>query len=225
MALLPNVVPYTTVDDVKSQFDKSGTDHDTQIELMILAASELINQVTNRPDGFVASDTATARTFSGTGNYVIRVDDCVEITLVEAKESPTDTDYVAWDAGSWIAFRGSSTRPNFNHLPYTGIMASVEGDIQTFLSGRYTQRPGFKPESTLARNVPTVRVTAKWGYAVTCPALIQTAALAQVCRWYKRATSAWADTIGQPETGMLMYRKVMDPDVTLMLERSRLIKR
>ena len=76
----------------------------------------------------------------------------------------------------------------------------------------------------IAWKVQTVKVTAKWGYAATVPYVVKEAACIQAARWYSRGKSAWSDTVGSPDMGMLMYRQKLDPDVYEMLVDGRLVR-
>ncbi len=204
---------YITLANVKARIEKSGVDDDAVITSIITSASLAIDRYCNRPDGFVALTNATARLYPGSGKDVQRIDECTAITLVEVKDSPTDSTYVAWVAADWIAFRGDPEKPDFNRTPYTHLMTDLNGDYSAFTSGAYSRRA-----------IPTVRVTAKWGYATVVPGPIQEACAALTARWYKRYQSAWADTQGNADLGMLLYRQVIDPDIQYMLKEGRYIK-
>ncbi len=216
---------YCTAVEVRAQAGgKTSTGDDTMIGVLIDAAQLAINGLCNRPDGFVADATATARVFTGSGEGVQFIDECAAITLVAVKDSPSDSTYTSWAAGDWLAFSGDPMRPDFNRTPYTGVMCTADGDYSRFTSGEYVGRGGFKPEVYAGRAVPTVQVTAKWGYALTVPAVIKQACITQVARWYRRGQSSWADTLANAELGLVQYRKVLDPDVEMMLIRARLVR-
>ncbi len=80
------------------------------------------------------------------------------------------------------------------------------------------------PDFLETRGTPTVRVTAKWGYALSCPKRVQEACIVQAARWFKRGESSWADSMATSELGTLMVTKELDPDVRMMLEAGRLVK-
>jgi hypothetical protein len=173
---------------------------------MIAAAEEAINNYCNRPDGFEALTTATARLYSGSGLDHIWIDECVEVTAVAVKDSPTDSALVTWATTDWIGFSGDPEWPNFNKLPYAGIKIRIDtGDYSYFPKSSY----------------PVAQITAKWGYAVTVPEAIKQACITQVARWAQRAKSGWADAVGSDMTGTLAYKKVLDPDVQLLLKSGR----
>jgi len=207
------VTDYATKAEAKAQFGKTLTDKDDVIDAMISAASICIDGFCNRPDGFVADTSASARVYAGTGEGWQRIEDCTEITLVAVKQSLTDTSYTSWDSSDWIAFTGEAKRPNFNLTPYTAIMCSALGDYSVFTDGTWGDL-----------EMPTVQVTAKWGYATTVPAPIKQACITQVVRWLKRGESGWSDVLASAELGQLMYQKMLDPAVKLLLVGGRYVR-
>lgn len=215
---------YTSKERIKAQIGKTADNLNTQLDQMILDASRAIDRFTNRPDGYVALTTAAAREYTGSGTPIQRIEECVSITKVEVKDSPTDSAYVEWAANDYIPFTGDATRPDFNRTPYTGLMVDPSGIQSYFVSGRITTLRGFPTEfNARIRGAPTVRVTAKWGYATEAPGSIEQACIIQVSRWIKRALSGWADTLGNAEFGLLMYQKVLDPEVQYLLQDGRWI--
>lgn len=209
---------YCTVADIRVQIEKTTTTSDTILAAMITAASRAIDNYCNRPDGFEAA-AASARVFAGSGGTVQWIDECAAITLVAVKDSVTDSSYTAWAASDWIAGRGDPVHsPDFNRLPYQWIMIDPSGNYNVFTSGRYTALRGFRPDTDApARSVPTVQVTAQWGYALMVPEPIQQACIIQVSRWLKRGQSGWSDAIAVADTGQLIYKAKLDADVKLLL--------
>lgn len=219
---------YCTAAEVRSVTNKSGTDHDDLLNDIIIPATSLaIDAFCNRPEGFFVADaSATARTYVGSGGTVQWIDPCVEISQVAVKDSPSDTSYSAWAAADWIAARGDPEKPDFNSTPYNLIVVSAVGDYDTFTSGRFSSRRGFRPldETPSDRGVPTVQVTAKWGYATSVPAQIKLAAVAQSSRWYKRGLSAWQDETATTPFGSLRFKtQILDPDIQFMLRDGRFV--
>jgi hypothetical protein len=215
---------YATAAELRTQMNKTSVADDTILTAIIAAAENTINLFTNRIDGFVALTTAIARIYAGTGRAYMSIDECVAITLVEVKESVSDTTYVSWAAGDWIPFRGDYKDPNFNMLPYTMLMTNPTGDQAYFTGGKFGGLRGFPPETDRSRGAPTVRVTAKWGYSVAVPADIKEACIMQSARWYKRLEGAMSDALASSELGTLLYRQVLDPDVKMILVNGRYVK-
>lgn len=218
---------YATIAELKLQIDKTGstgTGDPANLQLLLDAATDTINGVCNRPDGFVSLANAAARVYNGEGGPYQWIDECTAITLVEVKDSPTDSTFATWAVTDWIPFSGDPDAPDFNRLPFAAIMVTPNGSFSHFVSGRFTTRRGFMPDSTVTRGTPTVKVTAKWGYSVTVPARVKEACLVQAARWFKRGESSWADAMAPASFGTLMFVKVLDPDVENMLVKARLIR-
>jgi hypothetical protein len=218
---------YATIAELRLQIDKTGTTgtgDNTNLQLLLDAATEGINAICNRPDGFVALSVAAARLYNGEGGPYQWIDECITVSLVEVKDSPTDTTYAVWTASDWIAFSGDPESPDFNRTPYTAIMVQPNGTFSHFVSGKFTTRRGFMPDTMVSRGTPTVRITAKWGYATTVPTRVKEACLIQAARWFKRGESSWADAMAPANFGTLMFTKVLDPDVEAMLIRGRLVR-
>ncbi len=194
----------------------TGPSTDANLQIALDAATDAINAVCNRPDGFISLSVATARTYTGSGEAYQWIDECTAITLVEVKESPTDTAYVAWAASDWLPFSGDPKYPDFNSLPYNGLMVVPDATYSHFIKG------SFPPNRSPA--TPTVRVTAKWGYSVAAPARVKQACIAQAARWVKRGEGAWNDALASANMGTLLYLKEIDPDIKTMLVNARLVK-
>lgn len=218
---------YCTLAEILVEINKTTLTPEQQNALfprLIASASRAIDNYCNRPDGFVAASVATAREYTGTGDYVQPIDECVEITLVETKQSVTDN-YTAWAAADWIPFSGDPLWPNFNSTPYDTLMTSGTGSLPLFHSGRINTLRGFRPEvHTSNRALPTVRITAKWGYSVIVPPGINEACIIQVARWYKRGQSGWADVLANSDFGTLNFVKSVDPAIKNLLDEGRYIK-
>jgi hypothetical protein len=196
--------PYATLAEFKAQSQLPSSLKDTTIELMLDAAAAVVDGVCNRPDGFVAAASASAKPFVGTDNAYVHIRECVEVTQVEVLIAD------AWTVLSdtaWNAYAGDWLSPDFDITPYAGILLTGRSQV-TFPKAKY----------------PTVRVTARWGYAESVPAQVKVATIAQAHRWFKRGESSWADVLGSPETGQLFYRSKLDADLRLMLEGARLVR-
>lgn len=223
---------YTTVEDVKRRMQKEDDEDDLTIFSLILAAENAVDNFCNRPDGFLADDTASARYYTGNGRAFMLIDECTAITEVAVKDAATETTYTAWNSpttnmandGDWIAFSGDPENPDFNALPYDSLMVDPTGDEAVFTSGRFLGLRGFRPEGTRGRNVSTVRVTANWGYAVTAPAEIAEAAAMQSVRWYKRLQGAMTSALATAELGTIEIFRTLDPDIEFILAMGRYVK-
>lgn len=199
---------YATAAEVRAQMNKSGTEDDTILDALTLATSRAIDNFTNRPAGaYKALTTATAEEYPSSGKAHLRIEECVQITLVETRNEANGA-YSAWEAGWWVAYTGDTERPKFGKTPITGVMCT---DVKYRL---------FPAKSKL----PMVRITAKWGYAVNVPDPIKQACITMTARWYKRGEGAWADALADGNFGILMYKQALDPDVQMMLRMGRYIR-
>jgi len=217
---------YCTAAELRTQVEKTGiagADSDAALAIIIEAASRTIDRHCNRPDGFVALSVAAARVYAGQGKPYLLIDECTEITLVAVKDSSTDTTYTSWAATDWLKARGDPEDPDFNHTPYDLLLVLPTGNYSVFMNGQFTGKRGFPPETETPFMIPTVQVTAKWGYATTVPGQIKQATIALAARWWKQGKGAWADTLASPELGQLIYRKE-NVDIRMMLVESRFVK-
>ena len=219
---------YVTLTELKARINIPAltTDHDTVLTGLITDASRAVDGYCNRSlDGFVALSVATARLYYGDGTSVQRIDECTAITLVEVKDSATDSTYVTWTTDDWIAFMGDPQRPNFNRTPYDKLMIDPNGSYVIWTNGGYVGPRGFRPETDESRYLPTVRVTAKWGYATVVPGPVKEATAMLATRWFKRLQGAMSDTLASPEIGgTLMYKQEIDPDIKMALKHTQLIR-
>lgn len=229
-----STVSYTTNAAVMAESDKNQlTANETAaLAIIIPACSRTIDQFCNRVmDGFVASDTATARVYSGSGSRVQWIHECVAITQVAVKVSITDSTYTAWTTADWLPATGDPEYPDFNSTPYNFLMIPDSSGYGWFTSGQGWSgvRRGFPPELDRPRRDrtpgnPTVQVTAKWGYSATLPDGIKQAATILATRWFKRGKSAWGDVLVNTENGQVMYAKPLDQDIKLILQMGRFVR-
>ncbi len=217
---------YATVVELRGQINKTKTTTDVELALLLDAVSDSIDKFCNRSDGFVSDVTESARTYTGSGSTVQWIDECTAVTLVEVKDSPSDTTYDSWVAADWIAATGDPENPDFNRTPFHFLVVSAVGDFELFTSGTFSGRQGFR-RMQMGRGVPTVRITGNWGYAATVPGTIKEATIAQAARWYKRGQGAWSNILANREQGQLAFGRSiqasLDPDIRFMLVGSRLV--
>lgn len=222
---------YASVAELEAQIDLQNPTAATNALLLALltSASDSIDQYCNRPDGFRALVTATARIYPGSGTGVQWIDECMEVTAVAAKLSPDDATYTPWTSLDWLAATGDPKHPSFNRYPLRFLILNPRGAQGWFPSGTYSWVPGFRPTEPELRDalpfaVPTVQVTARWGYADVNLSTIKQATIIQASRWYKRGQSGWADSLQNADFGTLSFIKELDPDVQYLLKLGRYIK-
>lgn len=196
---------YASVDDLKATSNIAEKNMDGRIQQALDAAAAVIDRFCGRPDGFVAPQIAVAREFGGNDcDYLYFDSECVAVSQVEIRAGAGGT-WTILAASAWQAFAGDYMRPGFR-TPYDGVL--LTSTVQNVFT---------------SYRVPTVRITARWGYADTCPPPVAEATIAQATRWFKRGQSAYADaTAGENTGGVLLYRKALDPDIQMMLVNAKL---
>lgn len=193
---MPNT-PYATLAEAKAMSDIQTTTHDVALQLALNAAGGAIDNLCQRQ--FVADAVASARTYSGTGEAWVYVDECIAVDSVEVR------DWTGWATIEAEGFAGDALRPSFR-LPYSGVVR-VDGGI--FFTGDVRA---------------TVRVTARWGYAESVPDVVKLACIGQATRWLKRSQGSWADALMSADSGTMLYKQVLDPDIKMMLVNGRLVR-
>lgn len=203
---------YATVTELRAELGKGVTDDDTVLVRLLDAATRNIDDFCNRPDGFAADTTASARLYMGNNQEFIRVDEFIAVTLVRVKPAATSS-YETWTSADYMACAGDRRFPDYNPTvkgkPYTALRVDPNGDYSIFYAD--TQ-------------YPTVEVTARWGYASSAPPTIKTACIMQAVRWYKRLKSGMSDTLASVDAGQLMYTRTLDPDIQRLLRDGRYIR-
>jgi hypothetical protein len=227
---MPSTEKYCTAAEVFGAFNQSDQTTDlTQMNRIIDAVSRLIDGYMNRQDyGFVALSTADANVYAGDGKNYLWIADCVSITTVKMKTSLSSSTYdYTFTTGEFIPFRGDSRRPQYNKTPYTGILIAYNATYPRFTGGnpanisRKWQR--LHPDSNDSDvSLPTVEVTAKWGYSITVPPLIKEACIIESMRLYKQQEAGMADAGFNPNMGETRFVKSLHPTVKDMLDKTNL---
>ena len=218
-------MPYCSAADVRNQINKASNADDVAITALIAAAEMAINNFCARPDGFISLATATARKYTGSGMTYQWIDECTSVSKVEVKDTSTDSTYTEWDSTDYILASGDPKYPNFNRTPYTLLIVDPIGDYSNFTGGSFTSQRGFPPESDSVRGIPTVQITAKWGYATAVPAAIKQATITQSAIWYKRGQGAWSKVLAQNEMGQMDYDTYLDPAVKILIVAGRYVRK
>lgn len=220
---------YASAAELRAEMNLDSTDDDATLERLLDAATTKIDKYCGREqDGFEADAAASARYYVGSGKPYQRIHECVSVSAVAVKGSPSDDegDYTSWTVGTIgtttsadvFPATGDPKRPAYNTTPYTLLVIGANADYSCFTSGDFVGRAGFEPSTTVAKGVATVQVTARWGYATIVPDDVKEACIMQAARWYKRLQSAMADTTATAEMGTLLYQKSLDPDIKGILD-------
>jgi len=225
---------YATLEMLKSSMQKTDDDDDVVLLRILDGAETKINQFCKRPGGFLADEDASARYYRGSGKAYQLIDECVEISAVAVKDAPSDSTYEAWTSpttnmagdGDWFAGSGDPDDPDFNSLPYTLLFVDPNGD-QSWFTGETPQmrkRGRARRGIDLWARVPTVEVTAKWGYSVLVPDDIRQACIMLAARFYKRLQGSMSDSLASADLGGLMYTAQLDPDIAGILLDGRWVR-
>jgi hypothetical protein len=221
---------YATAAQLRARINKLTNTDDTVLGQLLQAASNAVDRVTNHAiEGYnvFAATTAAARLYSGSGRRYQWIDECVAVTTVAVKDSPTASTYTAWAGTDWLAFTGGVLAPDFNTLPYTALLCEPNGDYSVFTAGQLGGCAGwdygldYQRVDLRSPQVPTVQVTATWGVTATPPDEIREATIMLAARWFKRLESAMSDTLASGDMGVLLYTQPIDPDVKMLLMNTR----
>jgi hypothetical protein len=217
---------YCSAQDIRNAINMTSDSDDGIITGYIAAVSRLIDGFMGRKEtGFQAIQTATSRVYAGNGERWLFINECIEITAVNVKDAITDATYDTVLASTeYEAFRGSYSNPNFNDMPYDAIMLSGNATINSFYVGNAINYHEDVVSNMKAPQLPTVQVTARWGYADTIPEVIKTAAIMQTTRIYKRLQGGMADALLTADLGQARFISKLDKDVQVLLNMSTLHK-
>lgn len=199
---------YVTLEDVKDHASGNFTsaDFDSILLSLIERASEMADRFTRRELGAYEADaSASVRYFDGDGGLYQGVDECVEVSTVSMRRGSgtTWTDLASTDYYEWPY--------NYSSLGIPIVRLDLDrrqGSYATWPAGRQG-----------------VKVSAKWGYSTSPPAVIEEAVIAQAIRWFKRGQQMFADASLMREAGTLTYAKKMDPAVQTLLLDSGIMKK
>jgi len=196
---------YCSSSDVKTQMPEdyiaSSSDYDTQLGVLCTAASRLIDrEVGYWPDFFSPSTDAETRYFDGNGDIEIDIDPVASLTSVAVSEAGnySSSDYTSWTQNT-----------DYYTWPYnaSGLTEPIVRLIIDHNGSKYNW----------TRYKKAVQVVGRFGYSTSVPELIQQAATTQTMRWYMKAKQGWQDGSANPDMGMMVYAKRLDPDIKEML--------
>jgi len=185
---------YVTFDEVKAELGSEIDEKDFVIYSHILRACELIDNYCER--SFALTD-SEARYFNGDAEPLF-IDDLVTCTSIELDEDGDGTYEAEMASTDYIL-------EPLNTTPKRRVYLSNNSEYGGFATG---VRKG-------------VKITGTWGFSQVPDAVVQ-AAVIQVCRWAKRASTGYAVTIGSPEAGgEIKIYQGLDPDIKELLKPLR----
>ena len=103
---------YCTVIELRAAMNMTDTEQDGLLSSIIDAVSDHIDTFCNRPDGFVAMSTASARLFVGSGTEWQRIDECISVTQVRVRPAAT-SDYETWTSSDFGIHRNQNAHHRF----------------------------------------------------------------------------------------------------------------
>ncbi len=225
---MSSTIVYATAAEIRARIDMTSVADDVILLAFATAVSRLIDGFMGRPQtGFVALAVAAARVFAGTGERYLFTNENIEVTAVKLKDALTDATFdKILAANEFETFRGSYSNPNFNDLPNSGIMLTGNSTVGSFLSGNAINYFENSANDISAKRpaLPTVEITAKWGYAETVPEVIKEATVMQSVRIYKRLQGGMADALLTSELGQSRFISELDKDVKVLLNFSAIKK-
>jgi hypothetical protein len=188
---------YATAAEFKAEFypaESTDSIDDGIIENKIEAASRLIDEHCFRR--FWANAADESRTYKAEDADLLFTDDIVSITTLQ---TDTDGDRVYETTWAITDYDLEPENAALDGKPYTRITLAP--------MGRYAFPAGI---------AKGVKVTGKFGYAVTVPAKVKSACLLQAERLFKRKDAPFG-VIGSAEMGQMQVIPKLDPDVAMML--------
>ena len=190
---------YATLASLKSAVGISDTTDDVLLQVALDAATEIIEQHTNRT--FVAASTATARTFTASTANRVEVDDIYTTSgLIVSSYNTVVPAAVAYVSAGYELGPAN---------------AAALGRPWTFLCHTTGWTGGWTGYFSTTEGA--ISVTAKWGFQATVPTAVQQACLLQASRLFSRRHSPYGIS-GSPDMGgeLRLLAKV-DADVAVLL--------
>lgn len=185
---------YCTLEEIKSELDVDTTGKDDIIQRMIPQAKELIDDLCERNFNKVE----TTRYFDGSESP-LTIDDLVSMDEVG--------DGISLDEDGDGVYESTMAASDFMLYPY-----NTSPKTKVFISG-------YSSYGSFASGVRKgVKIIGTFGWP-SVPEVVRRSAIIQVCRWFKRRESAFADVIGSAESGNLTIYKGLDPDIKVNLLR------
>lgn len=180
-----------TIADIADQAD------DRTIEIAIEAVSREIDNDTHRRFFTTAND--EVRYYHSEDGQALFTEDILSITELASDTAGNRTYSTVWAATDYDKLPDNAV---LNGKPYTYLMTAPNGRYNFAASRRGN------------------RITGKFGYSTTAPAVVHEACLIQSARIFKRKDSPLG-VMGSPDTGYVRLKDELDPDVKRMLNGVR----
>lgn len=184
---------YATLAQLKAALGVTDSADDTALGRVIDAVSREIDNLKHRR--FYTTVADEIRYFTAQSGLMLFPGDVLSITTLETDEAGNRTYSRSWATTDYDMLPDNAA---LDGRPYTRL--------QVVPNGRYAF-PLYRKG---------VKITGKFGYSSTVPAVVREACLIQSERIWKRKDAPFG-IMGTPETGYVRLKAELDPDVILML--------
>jgi hypothetical protein len=193
---------------LKSWLNIDDSTDDGLLSMITGSASQMVRTYCGRSFEVDTGQTATARYFVPSDEYVTLIDDCWAVTLVETDDGDDGTYNFTWQATDWQAQPVGNIGPTgLAGWPYTRIVAV---EAATF---------------PIAKR-PAVKVTAKWGWSAL-PTEVMNATLMMAAEIYKARSGGFeaftADASFTPIRRNMLVRDALAPYRTQTAHDARFV--
>lgn len=188
---------YCTLAMLKSRAGITDNIDDADLAAVIDGVSREIENDTQRR--FWTTDADEVRCFTALGGDVVMTGDLISVTTLETDEAGNRSYGTTWTT---VDYDFSPENADLEGRPFTRIEVTPNNRLAF-----PTSRRG-------------VKVTGKFGYSATVPAIVREACLLQCERIFKRKDAPFG-IVGSPDTGYVRLKAELDPDVQRFLDGVR----
>lgn len=192
---------YVSASEIRSVMPDAawGTAYDAALETLAERASRLVDRYLHRAPGAFAAATDTTRSYVGTGELAVWIDELAAApTSVEIERLAQSGVYDEVDSDNYSMWPENALEEG---MPYTRINMNL-----------YSSTILFWPATT-----QKIRIVGKFGFSTTAPEEIKQAVTIQTVRWLKRGQNSFADSAAVPELQMIRHTSRLDPEVEEIL--------
>ncbi len=169
------------VDHLRTPELAESEDRSRLFQVLATRASRLIDAWFGYREGaFKAEDTASVRYYPGNNKSELWPDFMAAApSLIEVAEAGDLTAYTTWTASEYFCWPLNAIADG---RPYRSLKLHPLNATKSYWYG--------------FGDLPTVKLTCKWGWSLTVPPIIEEACIVQCARWYKRGEQAFQDAGG-----------------------------
>ena len=203
---------YCTTTEAKAAFPDTSwsTTYDTLFGLLATRVSREIDRFTGRHPGAYYVTTDSTRYFTGSGDLRLAVGELSTAPTTVSMALSGVVDNSAGTGGTYTDLSASDyLLYPYNAADFGRPYQVLEMDL---INGSYAAWYSY-PKA--------IKIVGKFGYSTAIPDEVKQATITQVFRWFKRSQQAFTDSGVNVDLGEMVYRKALDPEVTLMIEHLR----